>query len=54
LWADAVECKPISGSEHYENALDYIARHVKRGAVVYLARAINPLADFDPNDLLVE
>jgi hypothetical protein len=54
LWAAKSECKPVTGPAHYDNALGYIADHVNRGAVVYRPRPTNPLADFDPRDLLVE
>jgi hypothetical protein len=54
LWASKCECKPITGPGHYENALRYVADHANRGAMVYVAPSTNPLAEFDPNDLLVE
>jgi hypothetical protein len=53
LWASKCECKPIADAGHYGNALGYIADHGKRGAAVYVGRPTNPMADFDPNDLLV-
>ena len=55
IWGDGCECKPITGDEHFENARDYIADHAKRGAAMYCGThtLFNPLAHFDPNDLLV-
>ena len=59
IWGDGSECQPVADGGHYFNTNDYIASHGKYGAVVYLSAAplrmpSNPLADFDPNDLLIE
>jgi hypothetical protein len=60
LWGDYCECKPIADESHWHNAFGYIGDHGKRGSGVYvpapaIARVvINPLHDFDPNDLLID
>jgi hypothetical protein len=59
LWGIRCECKPITGAHHFENADDYIRDHAASGAIIWpapapLLPAPNPMADFNPNDLLVD
>ena len=58
LWAVRCECKPIADERHFENAEGYIADHESQGGVIYPPReapaAVNPMADFDPDSLLLD
>lgn len=54
LWATNCECKPVTGPDHYDNALGYIADHETRGAVTYVRPPFDSLGGIDPNDLLVD
>jgi hypothetical protein len=56
IWGAACECKPIADEHHFNRALGYIPDHAKLGAEIYVGTIPNdnPLADFDPNDLLIE
>jgi hypothetical protein len=56
VWGAGCECKPIADEDHFNRVLGYIPDHARRGAEVYrgVIPSGNPLADFDPDDLLVE
>lgn len=55
IWSVNCECKPVAGEAHFNRTRRYIPDHARRGAEAYIGAPpdSNPLADFDPNDLLV-
>lgn len=56
IWGASSECKPIADEAHFLRTLRYIPDHAARGAEIYVGTIppSNPLANFDPNDLLIE
>jgi hypothetical protein len=60
LWAVRCECVPIEHRQHFENVDNYILDHEEQGAAIWPARvidrkySINDMADFNPEDLLLE
>jgi hypothetical protein len=55
LWAVRCECLPIADARHFENVDGYIRDHEDADAVVWPALPPkNPMADFDPDSLLLE
>jgi hypothetical protein len=57
LWSAATECKPIKDQGHWFAVRNYIADHRKQGAAIFQgieSPVHNPLAGFDPNDLLID
>jgi REP element-mobilizing transposase RayT len=59
LWQKRSHPEPISNPAHFDRTLDYIHKHAKKGAAVWLEptpteKPIDSMEDFDPNCLLIE